>query len=72
MWEIENGLDPLEPADASIDADGDGVTNLEEYEEGTNPNISDAQAFLLWILGAVAVVVIGSAVAATFLWRKQK
>jgi len=71
-WETENGLDPLEAADASIDVDDDGLTNLEEYQGGTNPNISDAQAFPLWVLGTAAAVVIGWAVAATFLWRRRK
>jgi len=30
-WEIEFGLNPSEPSDASADQDGDGYTNLEEY-----------------------------------------
>lgn len=37
-WEIANGLDPDNPADASRDTDGDGVTNLQEYLAGTSPN----------------------------------
>ena len=36
-WEIKWGLDPLNPADASADADGDHVTNLREYQLGTCP-----------------------------------
>ncbi len=31
IWEIYNGLNPFDPADASYDQDGDGYTNLEEY-----------------------------------------
>lgn len=30
-------LDPLDPIDASLDSDGDGLTNREEYERGTDP-----------------------------------
>jgi len=71
-WETENGLNPLDATDASLDPDGDGLTNLEEYEGDTDPNVSDAQAFPWWILGAVAALMIGWAVAATFLWRRQK
>ena len=36
-WEIANGFDPHDPADATRDADGDGFTNLEEYIAGTLP-----------------------------------
>ena len=52
------------------ETDDDGLTNLEEYQEGTDPNVSDAQAFPWWILGAAAVI-IGIA-AVTILWRRRK
>jgi streptogramin lyase len=39
-WEVQYGLDPL-INDASGDADGDGYTNLEEYNTGRVPNIPD-------------------------------
>jgi hypothetical protein len=35
-WEISYGLNPW-VNDADIDSDGDGLTNLEEYERGTDP-----------------------------------
>jgi alpha-tubulin suppressor-like RCC1 family protein len=35
-WEVAHGLDPLDPADASDDPDGDWLTNLQEYNGGTN------------------------------------
>lgn len=51
-WEIKNGLDPFDPSDANEDPDGDGLTNLQEYQQGqgrtdpaqqdgTNPNVAD-------------------------------
>jgi len=40
-WELENGLDPTDPNDASGDPDADGLTNLDEFTEGTNPNSYD-------------------------------
>jgi hypothetical protein len=36
-WEVRYGFDPLDASDAGVDADDDGLTNLEEYEHGTNP-----------------------------------
>jgi|GEM_PF-1271156 len=36
-WEIENGFDPTDPADALDDPDADGFTNLEEYQNGGDP-----------------------------------
>lgn len=40
-WEIEHGLDPNDPDDASDDYDNDGLINLREYQLGTNPNKAD-------------------------------
>lgn len=40
--ELELGLNPQDPSDASGDLDGDGFSNLEEIQVGTNP--SDAKS----------------------------
>lgn len=40
-WEVQNGLDPLNPADAQLDADADGLVNLEEFLNSTNPHTPD-------------------------------
>ncbi len=34
-------LNPLDPSDASADQDGDGLTNLDEYQQEKNPAIAD-------------------------------
>lgn len=39
--EVANGFDPLDAADAGLDSDSDGLTNLEEINLGTNPNLAD-------------------------------
>lgn len=36
-WEITHGLNPNDPADAGSDNDSDGLTNLQEYQLGTDP-----------------------------------
>ncbi len=40
-WEIDNGLLPLDIADAALDPDLDGLTNLGEYGALTNPSDPD-------------------------------
>ncbi len=37
-YEDDNGLDPLSDTDKDEDADGDGATNFEEFQAGTDPN----------------------------------
>ena len=36
-WELKYGFSPSDRSDAIQDADGDGLTNLQEYLAGTNP-----------------------------------
>ena len=38
VYEEANSLDPLDAADATADNDGDGASNLVEFQEGTDPN----------------------------------
>lgn len=44
LWEVLNGLNPLDPADVSLDADGDSLTNLEEYNLGLDPQSEDSDS----------------------------
>ena len=38
-WETTYGFDPLDSTDATKDGDGDGVSNLDEFKQGTNPTV---------------------------------
>ncbi|MFO8050581.1 MAG: GLUG motif-containing protein [Thermoplasmatota archaeon] len=42
-WEKFYGLDPNDPSDALLDPDGDGITNLDEYKDKTNPLKDDRE-----------------------------
>jgi PKD repeat protein len=67
VWEIDNGLNPLDAQDASLDPDIDGLTNRQEYLEDKDPHVYDVQAMReprsVYIVAEVAVV--GAAVTAT-------
>lgn len=60
LWEIENNLDPTSD-DAGEDPDLDGVSNLDEYLRGTNPNYAELGVgqFILPISIAGVVLVLG-------------
>ena len=71
-WETANGLDPLDKTDASLDPDGDRLTNLQEYEQGTDPR-SYFSPFPFWAVALALVAVIGLAAAVVaLLLRKGK
>ncbi len=40
-WELEHGLNPNDPSDATLDPDSDGLTNLQEFQAGTDPRNPD-------------------------------
>ena len=46
-WEDLHGLNRLDPTDALLDNDGDGLSNLEEFRRGTDPNVSNTNPTLL-------------------------
>ena len=41
-YETANGFNPNDPADALLDADSDGLSNLDEYQRDTLPRDSDS------------------------------
>ncbi|QEP42085.1 DUF5011 domain-containing protein [Ectothiorhodospiraceae bacterium BW-2] len=48
--EISYGMNPFDAADAAGDIDGDGVTNLQEHQNGTDP-AQDEEPPLMTLLG---------------------
>ncbi len=40
-YELANMMDPFDPSDAAQDNDNDGITNLQEFLDGTNPNFAN-------------------------------
>ncbi len=42
-WEVAHGLNPS-VADAALDADDDGLSNLQEYQSGTDPQKADSDS----------------------------
>jgi hypothetical protein len=44
LWELDHGLNPKDPADATADPDDDGLRNLQEYVAGKNPLVADSYA----------------------------
>ncbi len=40
-FERRFGLNPNYPKDAAVDSDGDGASNLEEFQNGTNPLVNE-------------------------------
>jgi len=47
-WETAHGLDPLSAADAGLDFDGDGLSNLEEWRRGLSPEVDNRVPQLAW------------------------
>lgn len=41
-WELAHGFRPEDPADAALDLDGDGQSNLSEYRAGTDPATAES------------------------------
>ncbi|HCF95444.1 MAG TPA: hypothetical protein DEW46_10310, partial [Verrucomicrobia bacterium] len=46
-YEEANGLNPYDASDAGADSDSDGLSNLEEFELGTDPQTADTDDDLL-------------------------
>jgi hypothetical protein len=59
-FENEYGFNSLDASDAELDLDNDGVTNLEEFNAGTDPTFDDyAPIFNVEVLSEINVTAVG-------------
>ena len=63
-WEQIYGFNPKDPSDANQDQDGDGLTNLEEYELGTDPTQKEKgkSNWFVYVLFFIAFVLIAGGI----------
>jgi hypothetical protein len=54
-WERKYGLNPQDPADAELDSDEDGFTNLQEFKDGTDPLEAKSHKDFVTLLRVVKV-----------------
>ncbi|MGI9309701.1 MAG: hypothetical protein ACR2P6_10590 [Gammaproteobacteria bacterium] len=57
-WETVNGLNPADPLDAALDGDTDGLTNLQEHDNLTDPNNRDTDYD--WLTDGFELLTLGS------------
>jgi len=75
-WEDANGLDKNNPDDATADPDGDGFTNLEEYNNGTDPQYAPPAAITEGVpvagMFGLGLIVAACALGGAVVIRKKK
>jgi hypothetical protein len=59
--EVANGLDPLNSADATLDADNDGVSNIDEAIAGSNISVDDQPPVFTSTVSDIEVISTGLA-----------
>ncbi len=68
-WETGFGLDPHDPADAATDADGDGISNLDEFLNSTNPIVPDSATAMVPAVPLTGLVA-GGLCLSLIAWRR--
>ena len=56
-WESIPDLDPLDPLDAAVEGNGDGMNNIEEYQNDANPKVYESEDHILASVLVVAVTI---------------
>jgi len=63
-WEDLHGLNKSDPSDAAGDLDGDGISNLDEFNDGTDPGVEnkkdddDDKKSYLWLIFPILLIII--------------
>ncbi len=70
-WEQIHILDPLNATDSLLDNDGDGLINLREYLDNTDPN-NFFSPLKLWVVAVTAIPIIAIALAIFYVARTKK
>ncbi len=67
-WETAHGLNLLDASDAGLDSDCDGLTNLQEYQAGTDPRLFDGLRILAapWAGDGTFSIIVHGAVGVTY------
>lgn len=58
LWELRYNLNPLDPADANTDLDGDGASNLAEYQRDTDPLVSNKSGGSLGLAFILLLIIV--------------
>lgn len=53
-WEIAHGLDPKDDVDADEDRDGDGLSNRQEFDRGSDPDAYEIELTMGWNMVSLA------------------
>ena len=68
-WEANNGLNPLDANDGTLDPDGDGYSNLQEFIAGLDPNIPDQIVLQMHRAGTTHSLAVPTAVGREYIVR---
>lgn len=74
-WETKYGLNPLNASDADLDLDGDGLSNLQEYERASDPKVPEGEPLIQfppWLIGIAGVAIGSLTMVGIFLWKRRR